>query len=307
MSGVLVGFTVIGVIVLAGYILARTGIMPNDSKRILNDVAFFAASPALLFTVMARADVQTVFSSYLLNGLLANIIIVALYLVLARLFLTRDPVRLAIGATASAYANANNIGLPISLYVLGDAQYVAPLLLMQVVFIMPIVLLVLDVVTSGKVSVGRILTQPFRAPIVFGSALGVVVALTGWEVPAFIWNPLEILGGAAVPMMLIAFGASLHGEKAFQQGSGRREVMLATAMKSAVLPLVAYLLARFVMDLEPQLVFAATVIWALPTAQNVYQFSLRYNAAPVLSRDVILITTFLSFPVVLLIAALIHP
>lgn len=307
MGGVLVGFTVIGVIVMAGYILARTGIMPSDSKRILNDVAFFAASPALLFTVLARADIQTVFSSYLLNGLISNVIIVVLYLVIARLLLTKDPTRLVIGATASAYANANNIGLPISLYVLGDAQYVAPLLLMQVIFIMPFVLLVLDIVTSGKVSFKRVLTQPFRAPIVFGSALGVVVALTGWEVPEIIWSPLEILGGAAVPMMLIAFGASLHGEKAFQQGSGRREVMLATAMKSAVLPLVAYLIAQYVMHLDPQLVFAATVIWALPTAQNVYQFSLRYDAAPVLARDTILITTFLSFPVVLLIAALIHP
>ena len=49
------------------------------------------------------------------------------------------------------------------------------------------------------------------------------------------------------------------------------------------------------------------MIAALPTAQNVYQFALRYDAAPVLARDTILITTFASLPIVLVIAWLIHP
>lgn len=307
MDGVLIGFAIIGVLVGVGYALARTKIVPAESRTILNNTAFFAASPALLFTVLAESDVRVVFSGGLVAELIAVLASVIVYVVVARLWFTRGAERLAIGATASGYSNLNNIGIPVSVYVLGGAGYVAPHLLVQVVVLMPIVLLVLDTISAKRVSLGRILTQPLRNPIVIGSALGLVVALTGIELPPIVWTPIEILGGAAVPLMLLAFGASLHGERPFRAGSGRREILLASALKSIVAPVIAFLVARFAFGLEPQAVFAATVVAALPTAQNVYQFALRYQAAPIVARDVILITTFVSFPVILVIAALIHP
>ena len=113
-----------------------------------------------------------------------------------------------------------------------------------VVVFMPIVLLVLDLITSGKVSVKRVLTQPLRNPIVLGSALGLVVAATGVTVPTIIWAPLEILGGAAVPLMLLAFGASLHGERPLKAGTGIREILFSAALKGIVAPLIAYVVAR---------------------------------------------------------------
>ena len=57
-AGVLVGFAVIGVLVGTGYLLARTGVVPAQSRTILNNTAFFAVSPALLFTVLAKSDLE---------------------------------------------------------------------------------------------------------------------------------------------------------------------------------------------------------------------------------------------------------
>jgi predicted permease len=42
------------------------------------------------------------------------------------------PAELATGALASSYVNAGNLGVAIAAYVLGDASYVAPVLLCQV-------------------------------------------------------------------------------------------------------------------------------------------------------------------------------
>lgn len=307
MAGVLTGFAVIGLLIVVGYVLSRTGIVPPQTRRALNDVAFYAASPALLFTVMARADVGEVFSGYLLGILLANLIVASIYLVVARTVLTRDRSALVMGATASVYANSNNMGLPIAVFVLGDPQYAAPLILLQTCVLMPAILLVLDLASTGRrISLRRVVTQPLRAPIVLASALGVLVTITGREVPRILWAPVDTLGGAAVPLMLIAFGISLHGQCVLEAGTGRRQVLLASALKVMALPAVAFLVTRVVLGLPPDLVFAATVICALPTAQNVYQFSLHHDAAPVLARDTVLITTFASFPVILLIAALLR-
>lgn len=63
--------------------------------------------------------------------------------------------------------------------------------------VQPVALVVLDRITgrgSGAVAVGwRLVTNP----LTIAAALGVVLALTGWELPRLVADPLELLGGAA--------------------------------------------------------------------------------------------------------------
>ena len=69
-------------------------------------------------------------------------------------------------------------------------------------------------------------------------------------------------------------------------------------------PLAAYLLARYVLGLQSVELLAVTVVAALPTAQNVFTFAVRYGQAEVLARDAIFVSTLGSVPVLLLIAGL---
>lgn len=306
MIGVLTGFGVIAFVIAVGMVLARLRIVRQEDRIVLNKVSFFAASPALLFTVLAEADVHLLFTGAILTHLLAMVIVGALVAVAMWFLGTRDAGRVVLGAHTAVYSNANNIGLPVAVFVIGSAQHVAPLLVLQLIVISPLLMGVLDGLQHGKVRVRQVLKQPFVNPIVFGSALGVLVALLGWEVPEPIMMPLSLLGGAAVPLMLMAFGISLLGQKPLQAGSGRRDVMLATLGKSFLLPLVAWLLAKFAFGMAPADVYAVTVLAALPTAQNMYQYALRYKTGEVLARDVVLLTTLLALPVTLAIALLLH-
>ena len=52
--------------------------------------------------------------------------------------------------------------------------------------------------------------------------------------------------------------------------------------------------------------FAVVVMAALPTAQNIFTYALRYEKAIFLTRDAIFVSTFGSVPVILLAAALLH-
>lgn len=307
MSGVLTGFGIIAFVIFIGWLLARLRIVSQSNRLVLNQVAFFAASPALLFLILSRADIAIVFSGVLLASAATIVVAAALYFVIARLLFTRDPGRLVIGTSASVYANINNIGLPVAIYVIGDAQYVGPMLILQLVVMAPIVLGALDMLQPGRKSFVRVATQPLRNPIVIASALGVVVAAFGWQLPEPIEAPLEILGGAAVPLMLLAFGVSLGGTRPLAPGTGRREVLAASVMKSVLMPILAWLLATYVFRLDPEIVYAVTVMAALPTAQNMYQYALRYNTGETIARDVVLLTTFASLPVMLLIAWLVRP
>jgi malonate transporter len=151
---VLTGFAIIGVVIAVGYLIARFGLVPPEGRAVLSRIAFFVTTPALLFTVLTRADVTVLFSSFLLVSLSTVLIVAAVYVLASRLFFRRPLPETVIGTASSAYVNANNIGLPVAIYVLGDPQWVAPTLLLQLLLLAPTILTVLDISTSGRTSVG---------------------------------------------------------------------------------------------------------------------------------------------------------
>ena len=108
-----------------------------------------------------------------------------------------------------------DLGLPIAAYVLGDAALVAPVLLMQLLVLQPLALTLLDVDASNGagrpgLSIRAALLRPVKNPITIGSAIGLLLAVTDVELPSAVHDPLALLGGMAVPAMLLAYGVSLR-------------------------------------------------------------------------------------------------
>lgn len=302
--GVLIGFAIIVAVIAVGYLVGRLELLGPHAQHVLSRLAFFVLSPALLFTVLGEADVSHLFSALLPISAIAAVVNIVAFLVVSLLVWRRPLPDATIGALASGYVNANNIGLPVSVYVLGDASSSAPVILLQLIVLAPIALTVLDVSTSGRVSVGRILLQPVRNPLIIGSLLGVIVAVAHLHIPAPVLAPFQLVGGAAVPVILISFGMSLHGSRVLAPGRDRRDVLLASSLKLAAMPVVAWLLGQFVWHLQGHRLFVVVVLAALPSAQNVFNYAQRYGVATALARDTVLITTALSIVVLVIVAAL---
>jgi malonate transporter len=299
MSGVLTGFVVIGIIIAVGYLVGRIDLLGKHGSQVMARAIFFVLSPCLLFTVLAEAEVSRLFSPLLVVSLLTAVSAFGLFLAVAAVLWRRKLPEATIGALASGYVNANNIGIPVSVYVLGDATYSAPVVLLQMLIFAPIALTLLDIGTGGKASVGRILTQPFRNPIIIGSLLGLLVSVTGVTVPEALFEPFALIGAAALPLMLMNFGMSLSGTKILQVGSGRRDVLLATTIKLALMPVIAWLIGRFGFGITGHELFAMVVLAGLPTAQNVFNYAQRYSRGEIVARDTILLTTIGSVAVLL--------
>lgn len=303
MGGVLTGFSIIAFVIAVGYVMERTQICGPHARPVFTRTAFYVTNPALLFTVLAKADLHAAFSTVIRISLISALVSAALYIGISRLFFRRSAAQTTIGALASSYVNANNIGIPVASYVLGDATYVAPVLLLQLIVFAPTALTVLDMTTRVSVSLRSILTQPFRNPMIIASAVGVVVSLTGVQLPDAVFKPFAMLGGAAVPLVLMAFGMSLSGSKPLQRGSGRKEILTAAFLKSVGMPLIAFLTAHFIFGASGHLLFVMVVLAALPAAQNIYNFADTYKRGGTVARDSILISTIAAVPVLIVIAA----
>ncbi|MEU5943495.1 AEC family transporter [Micromonospora sp. NPDC047548] len=80
--------------------------------------------------------------------------------------------------------------------------------------------------------------------------------------------------------------------------------MAGRGAQTLVQPALAYALGRWVAGLSGVALLAVTVTSALPTAQNVFVYASSYDRGTLLARDVVLITTVLSVPVLVGIAVL---
>jgi predicted permease len=154
--------------------------------------------------------------------------------------------------------------------------------------------------------VGATVLRSLRNPLLLASLLGFVLAITRVHLPAPVLEPFRLIGGAAVPLMLMGFGMSLHGQRVLEPGAGRRDVVLATTLKLVAMPVAAWLLGAFVFRLDDPTLHAAVVLAGLPTAQNVLVYATRYDRSVPVARDAVLLTTIGSLPVLLLVSLLLR-
>ncbi|KRB37906.1 AEC family transporter [Microbacterium sp. Root180] len=295
----LTGFVVVGVAILLGWVLGRIDLLGEHGRPVLARLTFFVLSPFLLFVVLAQADVRTLFSALLPVSAIAAVTIIALYTLVARFAWKRSIGETVIGALSAGQVNSNNIGIPLSLYLLGSAAYPAPVILLQLLVFTPITMAILDAVTFGRATLWRSIVRTATNPIVVGSVLGTVVSVAGIELPAVVMDPAILIANACVPILLISYGISLHGQRVLAPSGRRKDVVLATVLKLIAMPVLAWVVAEFVFGLDAHDVLIVGVLAALPTAQNVFNYSQRYDVGETISRDTVFLTTIGCVPVLI--------
>lgn len=300
----LTGFAVVGVAITLGWVLGRIDLLGPHARHVLSRLTFFVLSPFLLFVVLAEADVRTLFSALLPVSAIAAVAIFAVYALVARFVWRRGIAETLVGTLAAGQVNSNNIGIPLSLYLLGSAAYPAPVILLQLLVFTPVTMALFEATTSGQRRAFPILRRTFTNPIVIGSVLGVLVSVSGLRLPPIVLDPARLVADACVPVLLISYGISLHGQRVLGTSGRRRDILLASALKLLVMPVIAWAVARFVFGLSAHDVLIVTVLAALPTAQNVFNYAQRFDVGETIARDTVFLTTIGCVPILLVITVL---
>ncbi|MFV0451073.1 MAG: AEC family transporter [Propioniciclava sp.] len=307
MQDALSGIGVIWLVIGVGWLIARLGLVDQSGRRMMIGLAFSVGSPALLFSLVSRAELGSLFSVTLGVTVLAVLATMVVYLVVSQVWFRPSLGDRVIGLMSSAYTNAANFGLPIALALLHDATWVAPVLLVQVGVIMPACLALLDTsrarATGTRLSLWRYGVMPLKNPITVGILAGLVVSLTGLAIPTPLTAAIEMVGGMAVPLMLLSFGVSLRLDPVPGPGAHTAHLWLTVGLKVVLHPFAAWALANaFGLDGPDR--YAVVVLAALPTAQNVYVIASNYRQSELSARDAVFWSTILSMGVLIIIAAL---
>ena len=181
-----------------GYLWSRLD-QPYDTRIVTHLVGHIGA-PCLIFsTMVGMQGLSEQIATMALSGAVALLTFAAIGTVI--LLVARLPLRTYLAPVT--FPNAGNIGLPLCLFAFGEEG-----LALGIGFF--------AVSASAQLIFGQWLFSGFptplpllKAPIPYAVALGAIFLATGTEVPEFLYNTTDLLGGLAIPLMIFTLGVSL--------------------------------------------------------------------------------------------------
>jgi hypothetical protein len=314
---VLAAFAPIWALTAVGYLTGRSRVLGPAAVDLLGRYVFYVAMPAALLSTLTRHPLTGFAGKGLVAFAIGTFTMGAIGVALARWVFRRDLADQAIAGMAAGYVNAGNLGLPVAVQVLGDASFVAIVLLLQTLVLTPIILSTLDVAkrADGEGRWRRLLTLPLRSPVLLACALGVALGAAGVRLPGLLDSIVALLGAAAVPTALVALGLSLvraepgafPPERDSRRTSPHRpkEVAVTVVLKVLVHPVLTFLVGWLLLGLHGPELLAVVICAGLPSAQNTFVFARAYDVDGRFPRDCIVASTALSMVTLTLAATLV--
>lgn len=310
MTAVLTALGTMTLIALAGWLLASTRVLGPEAPKVLARVVFTLSTPSLLITTIGSANLHLLLTPAALSTWVSTLVVAAIAVLIFALLLRADRSVTTIGALSASYLNAGNLGIPVAVYVLGDALAVVPTMLLQLLVLAPVAFAVGDARPDRRRR--DAVLRALRSPLTIAALLGLLLALVPWQLPTVLEQPLRALAATAAPLALLTLGMSMVRSApppgAPKPALDRRHwagVLIATGMRTLVHPALTYLVADLV-GVPDEARFAVVLMAALPTAQNVLVYAMQFDAGQRLARDAQVITTFASLPLMVAVVALLH-
>jgi malate permease and related proteins len=266
----------------------------------MNKLCYWVGLPALLFTEIAATRIQsgTALSTsfVLLLGLLVGLVAGYVYALLAKL---PSP---STGSFVQAAFRGNlaYVGLPVVMYALasaGDAKELRALAVLAFAPVIPIynILSVIILSHHGRKDASlewrELVTQVLTNPLILACLAGFLFMYYRVELPAAATRTLTALGQIALPLSLLAIGASLTFERV--KGSLWHAIP-AAVIKSVLTPFAGVGLAAW-LGLDAAQTTIALIYLACPTAVASYVMAEQLGTDEALAGSAVVVSTLLSF------------
>lgn len=275
-------FAIIAPILLCagvGYAWARQGIdYPVDFvTRIVMNVG----APCLIIASFSRADIDI--------GKMAEMALATAVILLAMLLIGVVLIRLLRLKTSTflpslLFSNIGNMGLPLCLFAFGETGLALGLTVFLVVFSLHMSLGLLLVAGKGN------LTGLLKQPVLWATAISLMLVGSGRSLPVWLGNTMSMLGGFTIPLMLITLGVSLARLKVTEWRYSLLFSMTRVAGGFGIAVLVAGLFGMQGVD-RGVLILQSS----MPVAVFNYLLALRYQREPGEVAGMVVLSTLLSF------------
>jgi malate permease and related proteins len=255
------------VIILLGWLARRVGVLRPKDGPILVQVVIYLALPALVLHVMVTADLDASLALVPIVGYVVHGVLLVTMLAVAR-FAGYDRPTTGALLVATAVGNTGFFGIP--LIAASGANLSVPTAVMFDAFCTGILTWTSTVWIAGRFGDRSAESAPTTAmwrnlllPPTWALAVGLTLNLGGvHDLPEVIERPLEILGGAVLPLVLIYAGLVIEWDGVRRAW---REVGLVTVGRFVIAPAVGLAVA-LALGLDGDVLRTVVLMTAMPTA-----------------------------------------
>lgn len=270
-----------------GYGWARKGIAyPVDFvTRIVMNIG----APCLIIASFSKADINI---GKMTELALATVVILLFMLVIGIVLIRVMRLQVSTFLPSLLFPNIGNMGLPLCLFAFGETGLALGLTIFLVIFTLQMSLGIAMV--AGRGNLGSL----FRQPVLWATAIAVMLVSTGQTLPAWLGNTTSILGGLTIPLMLITLGVSLAQLKVSEWKHSLFFSVVRVAGGFGLAVLVARLLGLEGVD-RGVLILQSS----MPVAVFNYLLALRYEREPGEVAGMVVLSTLLAFAILPLIVS----
>lgn len=279
-------------VIACGWLAFRLGAVDATTAKGLNAFVYWFALPALLVLKVGAAPIERLLDpGFLVIYFGPAMIIYFTILDYGRLVRRDDNGTAALRALAATFPNSGYMGIPLLIASFGPDAALASILALLLDQFVSIPLTVALIEGGGQrggffAVLARTLKGVFANPLVLAVLIGALLALSGESLPGPVRGLAELLGGAASPCALFALGTALASVPV--TGS-LGEVSLVALVRLVAHPLLVWFAAMFVHPVPFEVLRAALITAALPTAATVFVMAQRAERFPS-SSTIVLVT-----------------
>ncbi|NJM30646.1 MAG: AEC family transporter [Rhizobiales bacterium] len=291
-------------VILAGFLLRRSGLIGADHWDAVDHVCYFVLFPAIIFKEIAAADFSNVPVARMALAMMLAVITMA-----ALLLVFRKPVSNALKIDGPQFTSLFQGAIRWHTFIafaiipiyfgpgalaLGavSAAAMTPLLNIICVWVLA------THASPREVRIGAMLKSLAANPFVFSSLGGVAWQLTGLTMPTIPLQALDMIGKGALGLALLTVGAGLRIGEAM---SSLAPVVVATALKLLVMPAVMALWLM-ILGVSGEAAAVAMLCGAVPTGSGAYVLAKRMGGDAALVANALtlqVIFAAITIPVVL--------
>ena len=281
-------------LVVVGYVAGKLGYLGGDFDRRLSSLVINITCPALILSSAMTGQLpdRRYILPLLAISVITYVVLTAVALLLPR-YLTRQQQDEGVVGFALMFGNVGFMGYPVVASIFGhEAVFYAAVLNVVNTFAVFTIGTVL-VTGSSEVEGSRFQKKVlYSTPMLAAYLTMAIVALEIDNIPAFVSQPLTMLGNITVPAALLIIGSSMS-QLSVRTMLGNRTVYLTTLFRLVILPVAVYYLTSL-LGFSDFVVNINTLVIAMPVATYGTILCLKYGRDTTMITEVTFITTLLS-------------
>lgn len=247
--GIIVGKVVaIFLIVAVGFAANKIGILPTESKKYIIDLLILITTPCMVLTSISSKELTEGTLAMTLQSL-GIAVCLHIFCVITGYFLFKNILKVKpqedLGAYVYSFGSFNSafMGFPITLALFGqDILYLMVVVNSILCFYMytfgPVIL---RIGSKEKKEAGfKKVLATLKNPNTIAALLGMIMLFSGLHLPEIIFNCMDTLGSATVPISMLVVGMQL-GESNIGAIIKSKNLVISSLLKVFLLPIIVFL------------------------------------------------------------------